>query len=244
MAYSDPAYDSGFLTAGPVNPGFPEPHPSAAGGGAIQRSHSGHYRDAASSGGSANVRRSPSAHSTNLYAPTNSSVRRSPSEQSSNLRAPVVSSARRSPSAHSSTLYAPTNVSVQRSPSEQSATLYAPAGYSVQSRSRSQQPPAYYPSDAQPFDSTGTSHVGPQPTSHYAVPHGHGANASDGRYQTTGPVTRVTPEPPYRAVHIQERGAATSQPQYGGVAYEYDNLNENEHVPKGPAPGPVQGRCE
>ncbi|KAN0126277.1 hypothetical protein V8E53_015200 [Lactarius tabidus] len=241
MAYSDPAYDSGFLTAGPVNPAFPEPNPSA--GGAIQRSHSG--QQYVSAGGHA--RRSPSSHTTNLYPTTKSSVRRSPSAQPATLRASANSSVRRSPSAHSATLYPqpPANTSVRRRPSEQPAVHFVPAGYSVHSRQESQ-PAAHYPSSsgAQSFDSNNTSYSGTQPTSHYAVPHGHGANASDGRYQTAAPVTRIAPEPPYRAAHPQERGAATSQPQYGDV-YEYDDLNENERVPlehfsaKGPPLRPV-----
>jgi hypothetical protein len=240
MAYSDPAYESGFLTAGPVNPAFPEPNPSA--GGAIQRSHSG--QQYVSAGG--HVRRSPSTHTTNLYPTTNSSVRRSPSAQPSILRVPASSSARRSPSTHSAALYrdpqVPANSSVYRKPgpSEHSAANYVPAGQSVYGARPESQPAAYYSSGAETFDSTNASYSGTQPTSHYAIPHGHGANASDGRYQTAAPVTRVTPEPPYRAAHPQERGAATSQPQYGDT-YEYDDLNENERMPKGPPLRPAHG---
>jgi hypothetical protein len=238
MAYSDPPYDSGFLTAGPVDPAFPEPHPSA--GGAMQRSHSGQYTSSTGT-----VRRSPSAHTANLYSTTNSSVRRSPSQQPSALRAHAGSSVRRSPSTHSTPLYpqGTANTSVHRRAAEQPAAHYVPAGYSVHSRQEPQPPLAtHYPSGTQAYDSTNTSYSGPQPTSHYAVPHGQGANTSDGRYQTAAPVTRVTPEPPYRVAHSQERGATTSQAQYD--AYEYDDLNENERVSKGPPLRPAHGNRE
>jgi hypothetical protein len=82
MAYSDAAYDWGSLTARPVNPDFPEPHPSA--GGAVQRSHSGQYTSSTGT-----VRRSPSAYTANRYATTNSSVRRSPSTHSATLHPQV-----------------------------------------------------------------------------------------------------------------------------------------------------------
>ncbi|KAH9025340.1 hypothetical protein EDB84DRAFT_402742 [Lactarius hengduanensis] len=83
---------------------------------------------------------------------------------------------------------------------------------------------------------------GPQPTSHYAVPHGHGTNASDGSrssnhlYQTAAPVTRVAPDPLYRGTQPQ---GGVAQPQYRD-ADEYDDVDE--HRPKSPGRGPVQGR--
>ena len=244
IGYTGEYETGGFLTARPVDSGFPE---SAGGAISMQRSTSGgHYRDG--SVGSS-VRRSPTAHTTTLYGPTGSVVRRSPSQPPSALRSPAHSSVRRSPPTHSSTLYAPTIDSGHRSPSEPSSVLYAPAGYSStvhprQSRSQSQsQQPAYYPS--------GGAQVGFDPTpqyvdgSQYTVPLDHGANASDGRYQSAGPVTHhvpgtIAPEPPYRDIHPQERVAGSQN--RGG--YEYDDLNENEHLPKGPGHVPAQGRCE
>lgn len=246
MAY--PEYESGgFLTAGAVDPTFPEPLPST--GGVMQRSTSGgHYRDS-SIGSSSNIRRSPTTHTTTLYGPTSSSVRRSPSQPPSALRAPINSSVRRSPNTHTSTLYAPTNDSGHRSPSEHPTTLYAPAGYTstVHSRPPRSQPqqaqqPTYYPSGGTQvaFDSTPQYVDGSQ----YTVPHGHGANASDGRYQSAAPVTRlgttIAPDPPYRDVYPQER-VPGSQNRDG---YEYDDLNENEHLPKAPGFLPAQGRRE
>ncbi|KAH9173767.1 hypothetical protein EDB89DRAFT_1957608, partial [Lactarius sanguifluus] len=218
QAYLDP-YGAGY-----GNPAFPlaEPHSSPTSGSHLQRS--------------------PSGQSATQYPSASSSVQRSPSGQSAGHYSSASSSVQRTHSGQPTTLYAPSSSSVQHSHSGQSATHYPPASSAAQ-HSYTGQSTAYYP-PTQAFDSTNTSYPGPQQTSHYAVPHGHGTNASDGsrssnHYQTAAPLTRVTPDPLYRGTQPQVTQGGVAQPQYRD-ADEYDNVDE--HRPKSPGRGPVQGR--
>lgn len=212
QTYLDP-YGASYATG---NPAFPEPLTS----GPLQRS--------------------PSGQSATQYPSASNSVQRSPSGQSAGHYSSASGSAQRSHSGQPTTLYAPSSSSVQHSHTGQSATHYPPASSAAQ-HNYTGQSTAYYP-PTQAFDSTNTLYPGPQPTSHYAVPHGHGTNASDGSrssnhlYQTAAPVTRVAPDPLYRGTQPQ---GGVAQPQYRD-ADEYDNVDE--HRPKSPGRGPVQGR--
>ncbi|KAH8983968.1 hypothetical protein EDB86DRAFT_167238 [Lactarius hatsudake] len=216
QAYLDP-YGAGYATG---NPAFPEPHPSPTGGSHLQRS--------------------PSGQSATQYPSASSSVQRSPSGQSAGHYPSASSSVQRSHSGQPTTLYAPSSSSVQQSHTGQSATPYPPVSSAAQ-HSYTGQSTAYYP-PTQAFDSTNSSYPGsqPAPISHYVVPHGHGTNAADGSrssnhsYQTAGPLTRVTHDPLYRGTQ-----GGVAQPQYRD-ADEYDDVDE--HRPKSPGRGPVQGR--
>ena len=98
---------------------------------------------------------------------------------------------------------------------------------------------------AQPFDPTIPYADGPRPPSRYAVPHGHSANTSDSCNQLATEVleTAVAPEPLYQETYPQERVMVPHRLHHRD-GYIYDDLNEDEFLPKGPSNFPAQGRCE
>ncbi|KAI9439526.1 hypothetical protein H4582DRAFT_1941324 [Lactarius indigo] len=214
QGYLDPY--AGYATA-TGNPAFPEPHSSPT-NGSLQRSPSG---------------QSATTH----YPSASSSVQRTPSGQSAGHYSSASGSMQRGRSGQSSTLYAPSNGSVQQqSHIGQSAVNYPAAGSAAQ-HSYTGQSTAYYP-PTQSYDTTNTSYPGSQ-----VVSHGYSMNASDGSrssnqlYQpAAAPLTRATSHSQYRAIQPQEGGVAS---QYQD-AFEYDNMDE--HRPKSPGRGPVQGR--
>ncbi|KAH9020572.1 hypothetical protein EDB85DRAFT_2004186 [Lactarius pseudohatsudake] len=192
----------------------------------VQRSRSG--PSAGYSSASSSVQRSHSGQPTTLYAPSSSSIQHNLTGQSA-TRHPVASSVQHSPSGQSATHYSSASSSVRRNHSGQPATHYVPSissDYSPLLSSAAQhsyagQSTAYHPPT---FDAANASYPEPQPTSHHhIVAHRYGTNASDDSrssnrlYQTAAPLTRVTPDPPYRGTRPQESGVAQPQPGRGLV---------------------------
>ncbi|KAI9439551.1 hypothetical protein H4582DRAFT_2097746 [Lactarius indigo] len=238
-----------YQTPAPGNSAFPEPTPVPT-SGSVQRSHPGqssiHYASASDS-----IQRSPSGQSTARYPPASSSAQHNYTGRPAALSAacylpiqPVDSTNTSYPVPQQTSdhvvphgyRYAPAVLFSNRG---LSATHYPPTSSPVQHSFTEQSTTSSPPTPTSTFDSTDTSHSGPQPASHR-----YGTNASDDprpssrSYQTTAP---VTPDPLYRGTQPQERGVASSQLDHQDV-YEYDNMDEDR--PKSPrgGPGVVQGR--